>query len=119
MSEIALSLFREIAAAIPDARPGKMFGAECFSAPNGKAVCFFYKGDMVFKLTGEHEREALSLDGTHLFGSGGRTKSGWIQVSFDYHDQWHNFAKAAMAYVKNLPSNVKEKQNENGQYYRN
>ena len=94
---------------MPEARKGKMFGAECISASNGKAVCFFYKGDMVFKLTGEAEREALSLDGTHLFGSGGRTMSGWIQVPFDYSDQWYTFAKAAMDYVSELPANVKKK----------
>lgn len=108
MNETALRLFREIAGAIPDARQGKMFGAECFSAPNGKAVAFFYKGDMVFKLTGEEEKEALSLDGTHLFGSGGRTMSGWVQVPFDYSDRWHNFAIAAMNYVSKLPANTKK-----------
>ena len=108
MNETALKLFREIAGAIPDAKQGKMFGAECFSAPNGKAVAFFYKGDMVFKLTGEEEKEALSLDGTHLFDSGGRTMSGWVQVPFDYSDRWHNFAIAAMNYVSMLPANTKK-----------
>lgn len=112
MTEEALTLFRIISTEIPDARPGKMFGAECFSAPNGKAVAFFYKGDTVFKLNGEHEKEALSLDGTHLFESGGRSMSGWIQVPFDYKDQWNNFAIAAMKYVSGLPANVKRRKNE-------
>jgi len=107
--EESLELFRSILSKVPNAKAGKMFGAECFNAPNGKAVAFFYKGDMVFKLDGEDQKEALSLDATHLFGPTGRPMSGWIQVPFDYSDQWESFAVAAMNYVSSLPANVKKK----------
>ncbi len=104
-----LQLYKEIVSEITDAKPGKMFGAECFNAPNGKAVAFFYKGNMVFKLTGEDEKEALSLDGTQLFSPTGRAMGGWVQVPFDYQYLWKEMAVAAMKYVSGLPPNQKKK----------
>ena len=103
-------LFKTIAEEMPEATPGKLFGAVCLKAPNGKAVCFFYKGNMVFKLTGEAEKEALSLDGTGYFSPmGHREMKGWVQVPYDYHEQWQSLAKAAMVYVSSLPANQKKK----------
>jgi hypothetical protein len=56
---------------------------------------------MVFKLSGESHKEALSLDGSHLFDPSGRNRpmKEWIQVSFKHNDKWEKFAKAAMKYV--------------------
>ena len=110
MIEEARTLFRDIASTFPDATMGKLFGAECFKAPNGKAVAFFYRGHMVFKLTGEAETETLSWDGTALFcPDNHRPMKGWIQVSYDYKEQWPSLAEAAMVYVSSLPPNQKKK----------
>ena len=106
----SLELFEKICEELPDAKPGKMFGAACIKAPNGKAVALFYKEQMVFKLNGTAETEALSLDGSEVFDPmGSRPMGGWIQVPFDYADRWHSFAIEAMKYVSQLPPNEKRK----------
>ncbi len=98
-----LELFHQIAEETPDARPGKMFGALCLKAGNGKAAAMFWKDNMVFKLTGEDELEARSLDGTSTFNPmGTKPMNGWIQVPFDYADKWQAFAVSALAYVSTL-----------------
>ena len=95
--------YHEVTANIPDAKPGKMFGALCMKTPNGKAACMFHKGNMVFKLQGEMEQEALALDGSQTFEpSPGKKMNGWTQVPFDYADQWEAFAIASVDYVKTL-----------------
>ena len=71
MSE-AETLYHTIAKSLPDATPGKMFGAQCLKAPNGKALAFFYKDHMVFKLTGDAELDALALGRHPLFQPDGR-----------------------------------------------
>ena len=102
MSE-AETIYHNIAEALPDAKPGKMFGAQCLKAPNGKALAFFYKDEMVFKLTGDAEQEALALDGAHYFDPmGGRPMNGWVQVAFHYADRWPEFAAQALEYVRTL-----------------
>lgn len=99
----AETLYHNIAESLPDAKPGKMFGAQCLKAPNGKALAFFYKDEMVFKLTGEAAEEALALDGAHYFNPmGDRAMNGWVQVSFHYAERWPEFAEAALAYVRGL-----------------
>lgn len=95
--------YHEIADAIPDVAKGKMFGAQCLKAPNGKALAMFWKENMVFKLTGDAADEAMSLDGAGMFTPAeGRPMNGWILVPFDYADKWKSFAEAAMAYVRAL-----------------
>ncbi|MEO6102307.1 MAG: hypothetical protein ABIP44_01545 [Pseudoxanthomonas sp.] len=102
MSE-AETLYHQIAEALPDAKAGKLFGAQCLKAPNGKALAFFYKEEMVFKLTGEAEQEALALDGAHYFNPmDDRPMNGWVQVAFHYADRWLEFAEAALGYVRGL-----------------
>lgn len=93
--------FNRIAAAIPDARPGRMFGAHCIKAPNGKAgVMLSSKGEMVFKLRGETLHEALALDGARNFDpSGSRPMKEWVQVPAAYSDRWERYAQEAMEYV--------------------
>ena len=99
----AQELYHQIAAELPDAKEGKMFGALCIKAPNGKAVAMFWKDCMVFKLRGEAEKEAMSLDGVGLFNPmGNRPMGGWVQVPWDYSDRWREFGQAAMDYVRTL-----------------
>lgn len=98
-----LELFNQIIEEIPAARPGKMFGALCIKAQNGKAAAMFWKDNMVFKLTGEDEQEANSLDGASVFNPmGTKPMSGWIQIPFDYSDKWKAYTESALAYVLTL-----------------
>ncbi len=95
--------YHTIAEALPEAKPGKMFGAQCLKALNGKALAFFYRDEMVFKLTSDPKQEALALDGAHYFNPmGDRLMNGWVQVSFHYADRWPEFAAQALEYVKTL-----------------
>lgn len=49
----AEALFHKIASELPDVKEGKMFGALCIKAPNGKAGVMFWKEFLVVKLEGE------------------------------------------------------------------
>lgn len=101
--EAAEEFFYEIVASLPDAKLSKMFGALCFKAPNGKAAAMYWKGDMVFKLTGEDEKEALSLDGASYFDPmGNRPMQGWVQIPYHYKDRWKEFAKKSLGLAKTL-----------------
>ena len=85
------------------AKPEKMFGAHCIKTPNGKAAALFWKDHMVFKLQGELDAEANSLDGATVFTpSDGRSMKGWTQLPFDYADRWPKYAQGAIDYVKTL-----------------
>ena len=96
-------LFHKIALEIPDVKEGKMFGALCIKAPNGKSGVMFWKEDIVFKLDGDNLKDALSLDGAKLFDPmGGRPMKGWVQLSYDYKNKWKKFAEIAMSEVKKL-----------------
>ena len=46
----AETLFHKIASEIPDTKEGKMFGALCIKALNGKAGVMCWKEFMIFKL---------------------------------------------------------------------
>jgi hypothetical protein len=83
------------------AEQSQMFGKPCFKI-NGKAFISFFQDEMVFKLTGDTHKEALSLDGSQLFDPSGKKRpmKEWVQVPYDHHDQWPKFAKAAMKYVE-------------------
>jgi hypothetical protein len=99
----AEELFHKIASELPKAKESKMFGALCIKAPNGKASAMFYKDDMIFKLEGQAEKDALKLKGAKIFDPmGGRPMKGWVQLSFEHSKKWHEFAKLAMDYVKKI-----------------
>lgn len=99
----AEQLFHKIASEISDAKEGKMFGALCIKAPNGKAGVMFWKEFMIFKLEGKQLNEVLSLDGAKIFEPMiGRPMGGWVQLSDDYKDKWKDLAVKAMDYVKSI-----------------
>lgn len=85
---------------IEKAEQSQMFGKPCFKI-GGKAFVCFFQNEMVFKLTGEVHSEALSLDGSQLFDPSGKNRpmKEWVQVPFDYSDNWMGYAKLAMEYV--------------------
>ena len=46
-------LFHKIAGELADVKEGKMFGALCIKATNGKASVMFWHDDIIFKLQGD------------------------------------------------------------------
>lgn len=95
------ALYLEIGKKIKDTEQSQMFGKLCFKV-NGKAFVSFFENEMVFKLTGDMHKEALSLDGSHLFDPSGKKRpmKEWVQLSADHSDKWKKYAKTAFDYVK-------------------
>src|SRR5687768_8586739 len=99
----AEELFHKIASEIPDTKEGKMFGALCIKALNGKAGVMFWKEFMVFKLPGDEEKKAMALKGAKVFEpADNRPMKGWVQLSFDHAKQWKKLAQTSMQYVATL-----------------
>jgi hypothetical protein len=102
--------FTKLTTEIPEVVPGKMFGALCMKTPNGKSAAMFWKDNIVVKLQGDLLNEAISLDGTKLFEPmEGRPMKEWVQIPFDYKDQWKKFALASSESVKTLKKKVTTK----------
>ena len=101
----SVELFHQIINEVPDAIEGKMFGASCIKLINGKAVAILWKDNMLFKLEKKAQQEALKLDGSsigsHLYAPD-KPMKGWVSLSFAHSDQWANFTKKAVAFVKTL-----------------
>jgi len=99
----AEELYHQIAAELADAKEGKMFGALCIKAPNGKAGVMFWKEHMVFKLGGKAQEDALRLKEAKVFAPmEGRPMNGWIQLSDAHMKKWKYFAEIAHEWVKLL-----------------
>ena len=98
-------LFYQIIEEIPDAIKGKMFGAACIKSINGKAVAILWKDNMLFKLDEKAQQEALKLNGSsigsHLYDPD-KPMKGWVSLPFKHADQWADYAKKALAFVKTL-----------------
>lgn len=96
----AEKLFHRIAEEIPKAMEGKMFGALCFKAPNGKSAAMFWKDAIVVKLEAKDVKHAMGLKGAQLFDPmGGRPMKEWVQVPFSHSSEWKALAQKAMKYV--------------------
>jgi hypothetical protein len=93
-------LYTTIGQNLSETIQSQMFGKPCFKI-NGKAFVCFFQDQMVFKLTGEEHKSALSLDGAQLFDPSGKSRpmKEWIQVPYSYHERWTGFAKSALEYV--------------------
>ena len=95
----AEKLFHKIAAEIPGAKEGKMFGVYCLKTTSNKAIAIFWKDKMMFKLKGKSEQEALGLsgakNGTHIFNTALQMK-GWVWIPFKHSDKWKKIAKTAL-----------------------
>ena len=94
-------LYISIGQGLKNAEQSQMFGKPCFKM-GGKAFICFFQNEMVFKLNGESHSDALSLDGSKLFDPSGKKRpmKEWVQVPFDYSDNWTEYAKSAMEYVR-------------------
>lgn len=95
------TLYLSIGNNLKEAEQSQMFGKPCFKI-NGKAFMCFFEKEMVFKLGGDMHKEAMSLDGAHLFDPSGskRFMKEWVQLPYGYKDKWPAFAKASLEYVK-------------------
>lgn len=92
--------YHKVAESIEGAVKSQMFGKPCYKMGK-KAFCCFFQQSMVFKLNKEMHDEAMSLDGTFLFDPSGKNRpmKEWVQVPFDYKEDWEKFAHAAAEYV--------------------
>lgn len=96
-------MFHSLAVELPDSTEGKLFGAMCIKAPNGKAGVMFKDGAIIIKLEAAILQEALRLDGAHIFDPmGGRPMGGWVQLSEAHIDLWRHYAAIAMETVKKI-----------------
>ncbi len=93
-------LYHKIASELSDMQESKMFGVLCIKSPNGKSGVMFWKDDMVFKLTGDMEKEAITLKGAKIFEpAAGRPMNGWILVPNAHSAKWKKYAAIAMEHV--------------------
>lgn len=93
-------LYTEIGRSIQGSEQSQMFGKPCFKV-NTKAFTCFFENCMVFKLSGDAHKDALSLNGSKLFdpSNKGRAMKEWVQVPFEHSAKWKKFAKAAFDYL--------------------
>lgn len=96
-------LYLEIGQKLQNTEQGQMFGKPCFKI-HGRAFICFFQNEMVFKMTGDSHRDALSLDGSQLFDPSGKNRpmKEWVQVPFAFKDKWRNFAEEALKYVESM-----------------
>ena len=98
------TLFHQILTQIPPdlGAEGKMFGAKCIKAPNGKTAAFFWKDCMVFKLNEKDRSEALGISGatigSHLYDPS-KPMKGWVSVPSSQSEHWMVLSKKALRYV--------------------
>lgn len=96
----AEAAFYEVGNSIEGAETSQMFGKKCYKT-DGKAFICFFQNSMVFKLQANQHFEALSLQGSVLFDPSGKKRpmKEWVQVSYEHHKLWIQFATAAHNYV--------------------
>ncbi|MBB6369776.1 hypothetical protein [Chryseobacterium shigense] len=99
--------FEELALQIPAAQQGKMFGALCLKASNGKAFLLSKNENIAIKLNGSHLEEALNLNGATIFEpSEGKKMNGWVQIPAEHQNKWLSFAEAALTEVEKTEKKV-------------
>ena len=95
--------YHELSEKIPETIKGKMFGALCLKAANGKAFVMFWKDFMLFKLEKENLENALKIKDAKIFDPmGGRPMNGWVQISYAQKKNWEALLYEAYDYVKLL-----------------
>ena len=101
----AESLFYQIASEVPEAKLGKMFGADCIKSPSGKAAAVLWQEAVLFKLAPDKIEEALQLEysspATHLYAAD-RPMKGWVKIAWQHSNQWAYFAREAIAYLTTI-----------------
>ena len=103
MATVAEKAFEQIATEIANTVVGKMFGATCLKAANGKAGIMLYKNELVFKLPSAVAESVLKLEGASVFEPApGRYMNGWIVIPQKESELWHKYAAQAMDYVAEI-----------------
>ena len=68
-----------------------------------KVRSYVLEREYCFKLQGESLKEVMALGGSKLFEPmEGRPMKGWVQIPFDYKDQWKKYATISVDGVKEL-----------------
>jgi len=79
---------------------GKMFGADCLRASNGKVVAIYWQESMLFKLDEETRLKALEIQSatpaTHLYAKD-RAMRGWVNIPFTSSEHWESLTIKAIA----------------------
>ena len=102
MASKSEALFEEIAASLPGAALGKMFGARCIKAPNGKAGAMLWQDNLIVKPP-KAELERLLKSGYDQFSPAeGKTMNGWIVIPPKQSAKWSAFAQQSYDEVKLL-----------------
>src|SRR4051794_37279854 len=84
--------FTSLASAVPDLVPGKMFGALCLKAPNGKSAAMMWKDSIVVKLKDHDLSQASHLPGIQPFEPmEGKPMKEWVQIPFTLKDHWKKY----------------------------
>lgn len=108
----AETFFTELTGQIPNAKPGKMFGALCMKMPNGKSAAMFWKDNIVVKLHGKRLQEAMGLTGAKLFEPmEGKPMKEWVQIPFDHKNKWKTFAEESAKAVGTIEKKPAKKKN--------
>jgi hypothetical protein len=101
----AEEIFYQIISELTIGSEGKMFGAKCIKAENGKTVAFLWQEKMVFKLPEETQHEVLALKGakigTHIYAPD-KPMIGWVSIPLTHSAKWMRFTKASLKYVLSL-----------------
>ena len=100
MASEAEKNYLKIGDSLKGAEESQLFGKPCFKI-NGKAFICFFENCMVFKLTGDFHKNAMSLEKAVLFDPSGkgRAMKEWVQLPAKHAGEWPVFAKAAMDYA--------------------
>lgn len=102
--------FTELVNGIPNAKPGKMFGALCMKMPNGKSAAMFWKDNIVVKLPEEILQEAIGLNGARLFEPmEGRSMKEWVQIPSDHKSTWKTYAEISARSVEAVKKKASKK----------
>lgn len=83
----------------------KLFGKECLKNEQGKAFVAFFKSNLVVKLNNNFKiNELLSKEGICLWDPSGnnRPMKQWVQIPFEYADQWATLSKLAFIEAADL-----------------
>lgn len=95
--------FNELTTQIPEAKPGKMFGALCVKMPNGKAGAMFWRDFLVVKLSGETLSRAEKLSGVSVFTPAeGRPMGGWYTIPFRHKSEWKDLMEISCSAATRL-----------------
>ena len=97
-------IFIDIKEHLQYGKSGKLFGADCIKALNGKAVAIFWQDKMLFKLDKksiEFEIKNGASNAMHLYDNQ-KPMTGWISLTESQSSEWSRLTKQALVYMNTL-----------------